>query len=91
MTEDEFLKSPEFMKIGRALQNENWSLAGVCITKLQKNAKEAGMTGFERSLSALRSCIVSRQQIPAQNALAQVTAKRVQCLNQKQTSSQEVQ
>lgn len=90
MTKEEFLNGPEFMKIGKALQSENWSMAGACIAKLQKNAKEAGMTDFERPLSALRSCIVARQQLPAKNALASVIAKRVQYRNQKDFSEQNI-
>lgn len=82
MTESEFLKGPDFMKLGRAIQSENWQLAAMTLRRLRQNAADAGITVFDRQFMGLGQCVNARQKTEAQNCLALVTAKRVSLLNQ---------
>lgn len=81
MTEAEFLRSMDFLKIGKAIQSENWQIAAMTAQRMTKNAQDAGVKEFDRQLTGLRQCINARQKAEAQNLLALITSKRVMLLN----------
>lgn len=81
MTEEEFLKSYDFMKLGQSIEHGNWQVAGMTAARIQKNSKEAGVTAFDRSLIMIKQCIATRKKTEAQNALAGMITKRVSMLD----------
>lgn len=78
MTQEEFLKSKDFMKLGQAIDRGNWQVAGMTASRMQKNAKEAEIHDFDRQLIMIKQCIAGRQKNEALNALASMVSKRVQ-------------
>lgn len=80
--EQEFLKSYDFMKLGQAVNHENWQIAAITVQRMQKNAKELGLTTFERQLTSIRQCIIHKQGKQAKDILALIIAKRGQMLKQ---------
>lgn len=80
MNKEEFLKSKEFMKLGRAIENGNWQIAGMTAQRMQKMAKEACVADFDRQFIMIKQCIAGRKKTEALNALAGVVSKRVQML-----------
>lgn len=80
MNTEEFLKSKDFMKLGQAIEHGNWQVAGMTAQRMQKNAKEAGITDFDRQLIMLKQCLAGRKKTEAQNTLASIISKRVSLL-----------
>ena len=75
-----FLKSLDFMKLGQAIEHENWQVAGMTAQKMQKRAKEAGIDSFDRQLSNIKQCVAQRNKKQAQDILAVIVAKRTQLM-----------
>lgn len=69
------------MKLGRAINEGMWQMAGMTVTRMQKEAKEAEVTDFDRNLIMIKQCIMGRKKTEAQNALATVINKRVAMIN----------
>jgi len=82
MTKAEFIKCMDFMKLGRAVNSENWQLAAMTAARMNRNCKEAQVTEMELPLSRMRQLVAARQKQEALNCLALITAKRVQLLKQ---------
>lgn len=82
MTKEEFLKSKDFMKLGTAINNGSWQIAGMTAQRMQKNAKEAQIDDFDRQLVMIKQCIASRKKSEALNGMAAIVAKRVRLLEQ---------
>ncbi len=82
MDKEEFLKSKDFMKLGQAIEHNNWQVAGITAQRIHKNSKEIGLSEFDRNLIMIKQCIASRKKTEAQNALAHIIAKRVQMLEE---------
>lgn len=80
MDREEFLRSKEFMKLGKAIESGNWQIAGMTAQRMQKMAKEACVTDFDRQLIMIKQCIAGRKKAEALNALAGIVSKRVQML-----------
>lgn len=80
MTEEEFLKSKDFMKLGQAITHQNRQVAIMTANRLIKNCKEAGVEGFEKNFTAIRQCVMAMKFSDALNILTLVTAKRVKLL-----------
>lgn len=80
MDVDEYLKSKDFMKLGQAIEHGNWQVAGMTAQRMQKNAKEAGISDFDRQLIMIKQCIAGRKKTEAQNVLAAMVSKRVQMM-----------
>lgn len=80
MTEEEFLKSKDFMKLGQAITHKNKQVAVLTANRLLKNCTEAGVEGFDKNFTAIRQCIMTTNYIEALNILTLVTAKRVKLL-----------
>lgn len=81
MEKEEFLKSKEFMKLGRAIETGNWQIAGMTAQRMQKMAKESGVSEFDRQLIMIKQCIAQRKKQEALNSLAQIVSRRVSMLN----------
>lgn len=81
MTKEQFLKSKDFMKLGRAINEGMWQMAGMTAARMQKDAKEVGVADFDRNLIMIKQCIMGRKKTEAQNALATIINKRVAMLN----------
>lgn len=80
MTEEEFVKSKDFMKLGQALSHQNRQVSIITVNRLVKNCAEAGVEGFDKNFIAIRQCVMSMNYHEALNILAIVTAKRVKIL-----------
>ena len=87
MDKDEFLKSPDFMRLGQSISHASWQAAGMCASRMQKNAKEADIHDFDRQLIGIKQCIANRNKSEALNILALITAKRVQLINRSREES----
>ncbi|MCM1038458.1 MAG: hypothetical protein NC314_01185 [Roseburia sp.] len=77
-----YLKSYDFMKLGQALNHNNWQIAAMTLQRMQKGAQEAELTIFERQFTNIRQCILHKQGKQAKDILALVIARRGQLLGQ---------
>lgn len=77
----EFLKSLDFMKLGQAINREQWQSAAMTIRRMDMKAKEAGMTDFERNFTGIRQCINRKDGQEAKQILSVVVNKRAKHLN----------
>ena len=78
----EYLKSLDFMRLGQAINREQWQSAAMTIRRLDMKAKEVGMTDFERNFTGIRQCINRREGQEAKQILAVVVNKRAKYLNE---------
>ena len=78
----EYLKSLDFMRLGQAINREQWQAAAMTIRRLDMKAKEAGMTDFERNFTGIRQCINRKDGNEAKQILAVVVNKRAKYLNE---------
>lgn len=77
----EFLKSLDFMRLGQAINREQWQSAAMTVRRLDMKAKEVGMNDFERNFTGIRQCINRRDGNEAKQILAVVVNKRAKYLN----------
>lgn len=77
-----FLHSYDFMKLGQAINHQNWQIAAMTVQRMQRNAQELEMDAFVRQLTNIRQCIMHKQARQAKDILAVMMAKRAQMLNQ---------
>lgn len=77
----EYLKSLDFMRLGQAINREQWQAAAMTIRRLDMKAKEVGMTDFERNFTGIRQCINRKDGNEAKQILAVVVNKRAKYLN----------
>lgn len=77
----EFFKSLDFMKLGQAINREQWQAAAMTIRRLDMKAKEVGMNDFERNFTGIRQCINRKDSNEAKQILAVVINKRAKYLN----------
>lgn len=80
MTEEEFLRSRDFLKIGQAITHKNKQVAVMAIKRLSEASVKAGVEGFERNFSSLRSLVIAGNYKEALDVLTVVTNKRVKLL-----------
>ena len=78
----EYLKSLDFMRLGQAINRDQWQAAAMTIRRLDMKAKEVGMTDFERNFTGIRQCINRREGQEAKQILAVVVNKRAKYLNE---------
>lgn len=76
-----FLRSYDFMKLGQAINHQNWQAAAMTAQRMQKQAKELGLDTFDRQLTNIRQCMLHKQEKQVKDILAVMTAKRAQMLN----------
>ncbi len=77
-----FLHSYDFMKLGQAINHQNWQVAAMTVQRMQRNAQKLEMDAFVRQLTNIRQCIMHKQARQAKDILAVMMAKRAQMLNQ---------
>lgn len=80
----QFIKSLDFMKLGQAINHEQWQSAAMIIRRMDNKAKEVELTGFERQFTGLRQCINRKDKAQAKQVLSIVVNKRVQIMKQMQ-------
>lgn len=85
----DFCKSLDFMKLGQAINHNNWRTAVIVLQRMQKQYAETGDSRFDRSFVNLRQCLLHRDQLAAKNALAGVIARRTQILNHQEQENRE--
>lgn len=78
----DFLSSKDFMKLGQAIEHKNWSAAGMIAQRMQRDAKEAGVSDLDRQLVMIKQCIASRKKTEALNTLVAMVSKRVKMMEQ---------
>ncbi len=83
-----FLESLNFMKLGQAIEHENWQTASMTVQKMQKLSKEARIDTFERQLIHIKQCIGQRNKKQAKDILAVIIAKRTQMLAKDKMNSE---
>ncbi len=77
----EFLKSLDFMRLGQAINREQWQPAAMTIRRMDMKAKEVGLTEFERNFTGIRQCINRKEGNEAKQILAVVINRRAKYLN----------
>ena len=78
----QFINSLDFMKLGQAINHEQWQAAAMIVRRMDMQAKQAGLTGFERQFTGIRQCINRKDKPQAKQVLSIVISKRVQMMNQ---------
>ena len=76
-----FLKSLDFMRLGQAINHNQWQSASMIVRRLDEGAKEATFMEFERQFVGLRQCINRKDTYEAKQILAIVVNKRARYLN----------
>ena len=77
----EFLKSLDFMRLGQAINREQWQSATMIIRRMDMKVKEVGFDDFERNFTGIRQCINRKDGQEAKQILAVVINKRAKYLN----------
>lgn len=77
----DYFKSMDFMRLGQAINREQWQAAAMTIRRLDMKAKEIEMNEFERNFTGIRQCINRRDGNEAKQILAVVINKRAKHLN----------
>jgi len=70
------------MKLGQAIDHEQWQSAAMIIRRMDNKAKEVELMGFERQFTGLRQCINRKDKAQAKQVLSIVVNKRVQIMKQ---------
>ena len=78
---DAFLKKMDFMKLGRAISEENWQIAMMTVTRLGNEAKKEEIDIFDKYFAQIRQCIIAKNKIQGLNVMSLITAKRVSLIN----------
>lgn len=79
--QETFLRSMDFMRLGQAINRGQWQSAAMTVQRMDRNAKTAGLTEFERQFTGIRQCINRRNGFEAKQILAIVVNKRARYLN----------
>jgi hypothetical protein len=77
----DFCKSLDFMKLGQAINRQNWQIAAGTLQRMQRQAAETGCDVFDRNFIQLKQCLMHKEQLAAKNILTLIIAKRAQILN----------
>ena len=75
-----YINSLDFMKLGQAINHEQWQAAAMIVRRMDMKAKEVGITGFERQFTGIRQCINRKDKAQAKQVLSIVVSKRVQII-----------
>ena len=76
-----FLKSLDFMRLGQAINQNQWQSAAMIVRRLGQTATAVGFADFERQFTGLRQCINRKNTYEAKQILALVVNKRAKYLN----------
>lgn len=80
--QSKFIYGLDFMKLGQAINHEQWQSAAMIIRRMDMRAKEVGITGFDRQFTGIRQCINRKDKLQAKQVLSIVINKRVQMMKQ---------
>ncbi|WP_461813100.1 hypothetical protein [Faecalimonas sp.] len=75
-----FVKSMDFMKIGRAVSAKQWPLAMITLRRMMQKGKELKIKNMEMVFLRLRKEIGEKNGVAVKNTLALLTQKRVQMI-----------
>ncbi len=89
MKTEDFCKSLDFMKLGQAVNHENWQGAASILCRMQRRSAEMDEDLFGRNFSALRQCLLHKDQTAAKSVLAVIAAKRAKIWNGQERAEQE--
>lgn len=78
----EYISSLDFMKLGQAINHDQWQAAAMIVRRMDMKAKEVGIDGFERQFTVIRQCINRKEKAQAKQVLSIVINKRVQMMKQ---------
>ncbi len=78
-----FLKSLDFMRLGQAINHEQWQSAAMIVRRMGETAKAVELADFDRQFTGLRQCINRKNAYEAKQILAVVVNKRAKYLNEK--------
>ena len=81
MEKKDFYKSLDFMKLGQAIQKQNWQIASLTVRRMENMAKDLEIAEFEKNFASLRQCINRREKNSAQQVLSIMVNKRAAYLN----------
>lgn len=75
-----FVRSMDFMRLGQAINHKQWQAAAMKINKMSAEARQLGMTRWERPFAGIRQNINRRNQPEALQILATIVAMRVKMM-----------
>ena len=76
-----FYKSLDFMKLGQAIQKENWQTAAMIQRRMEMKIKELDLQEFSTNIAGIRQCIIRKDVHGGKQILALMIAKRARVLN----------
>jgi len=77
-----FIQSLDFMRLGQAINRSQWQSAAMTLQRMRRNAKQAGITEFDRQFMGIGQCINRKNGQEAKQVLALIVAKRVKMINE---------
>ena len=77
----DFYKSLDFMRLGQAIQREQWQSAAMIVRRMDSKAKEAEIFEFEKNFTGIRQCINRKEKQEAKQIMAIMINKRAKYLN----------
>ena len=75
-----FLESYDFMKLGQALQKEQWNSVMMILRRMDLTMKKLQTDSFARQVTGLRMAASARERTQAKQILSLMVARRVQLL-----------
>ena len=78
----QFINSLDFMKLGQAINHEQWQAAAMIVRRMDMKAKEIQISDFERNFTGIHQCINRKDMQEAKQIMAAVINKRAKYLNE---------
>lgn len=78
---DAFFRGLDFLRLGRAINEMNRSAALVIIKRMTERAEKLALSDIAAKLGRIKGCMLSGNKQQALNAMAGLTAVRVNYLN----------
>lgn len=76
-----FFESMDFMRLGQAVNHENWQAAMMIIKRMSARADELGLQDVSKKLVQIKGCVQGRNRAQALNGMTLLTGLRVKRLN----------
>lgn len=85
LTEEQiqFLHGLDFLKLGQAVNHEQWQTAAMTAQQMERTIKQTGLSDMERNMMGLKQAIRCKNQMESKQILSQLVAKRVQLLKER--------
>lgn len=85
LTEEQiqFLHGLYFLKLGQAVNHEQWQTAAMTAQQMERTIKQTGLSDMERNMMGLKQAIRCKNQMESKQILSQLVAKRVQLLKER--------